>query len=59
MTRKQQDHKPNEAAQNRHQERSDGTGCAALLTLTERNVAGTFLWFVSFGAKRNEHPQTE
>jgi hypothetical protein len=26
--------------------------------LIEQGAAGTFLWFVSFGAKRNEHPLT-
>jgi hypothetical protein len=45
-----------QALTNRHQERSGGTATAKALTSKERNVAGTFLWFVSFGVKRNEHP---
>jgi hypothetical protein len=34
-----------------------GTGTDTALTFIKRNAAGTFLWFVSFGFKRNEHPQ--
>jgi hypothetical protein len=48
---------PNDEQINRHQERLGGTGTAKAITFIKRNVAGSFLWFVSFAVKRNEHPQ--
>jgi hypothetical protein len=50
---------PNDELINRHQERLGGIGIDKALTLIKRNVAGSFLWFVSFAVKRNEHPQAK